>query len=387
MLAIVHMRRVLVVLGAGLVLAVAFAGGFRISERYRATAPVAMPSVVDEVRSALAARYYRTVPNRVLQLGSVDAIISALKDPYTAYLAPADYRLVRQETASTYNGIGVSVLPSATGYVVVSLRPGPAQRAGIRLDDTIVRIDGTAARRMSTSTALSRILGPRGTTVRLGVLRAGRTLDVQVRRETIRAPVVDARLLSYEGMRWGDVRLSAFRSGAAPVLGRELRRLQRQGAQGFVLDLRHNPGGLLDQAVAVASLFIDHGIVVSLVSRHEPSAVFRAAGGVATRLPLVVLVDRFSASSSEVVAAALRDHHRAIVVGERTFGKALVQSIDPLGGGAALEFTVARYYTPSGQDISHTGIAPQIHAVDNPRTRTDEALAAALRVLARPAGA
>src|SRR5689334_22561046 len=193
MLAIVHMRRVLVVLGAGLVLAVAFAGGFRISERYRATAPVARPSVVDEVRSALAARYYRQVPNRVLQLGSVDAIISALKDPYTAYLAPADYRLVRQETASTYNGIGVSVLPSATGYVVVSLRPGPAQRAGIRLDDTIVRIDGTAARRMSTSTALSRILGPRGTTVRLGVLRAGRTLDVQVRRETIRAPVVDAR--------------------------------------------------------------------------------------------------------------------------------------------------------------------------------------------------
>jgi carboxyl-terminal processing protease len=385
MLAIVHMRRVLVVLGAGLVLAVAFAAGFRVSERYRATAPVAMPSVVDEVRSALAARYYRQVPDRVLGLGSVDAIISALKDPYTAYLAPADYRLVRQETASTYTGIGVSVLPSATGYVVVSLRPGPAQRAGIRLGDTIVQIDGMGAKRMSTTTALSQILGPRGTTVRLGVLRGGRTLDVRVRRETIRAPVVDARLLSYAGMRWGDVRLSAFRSGAALVLGRELRRLQRQRAQGFVLDLRHNPGGLLDQAVAVASLFIDRGIVVSLVSRHEPRAVFRAAGGVATRLPLVVLVDRLSASSSEVVAAALRDHHRAVVVGERTFGKALVQSIDPLGGGAALEFTVARYYTPSGQDISNTGIAPQIYAVDNPRTHTDEALAAALRVLARPA--
>jgi len=186
------------------------------------------------------------------------------------------------------------------------------------------------------------------------------------------------------------VRLSAFRSGAAMVLSLELRRLQRLGAQGFVLDLRQNPGGLLDQAVAVASLFVEHGIVVSLVSRHEPRAVFRAAGAVATRLPVVVLVDRFSASSSEIVAAALRDHHRATVVGERTFGKALVQSIDPLGGGAALELTIARYFTPSGRDISNVGIAPQIRARDNPRTTTDEALATALRVLvsgSRAAGA
>jgi len=384
------MRRALLVLGAGLALAGAFAVGFRLSEQNRATTPVAIPSVVDEVRSALAARYYRQVPNRVLELGSVDAIISALKDPYTEYLAPADYRLVRQETASTYTGIGVSVLPSASGYVVVSIHPGPAERAGMRIGDTIVRIGRRQAKQMSTSAALSQILGPRGTTVHLGVVRGGRTLDLRVRRGTIRAPVVDARLLSYAGSRWGVVRLSAFRSGAAMVLSRELRRLQRLGAQGFVLDLRQNPGGLLDQAVAVASLFVEHGIVVSLVSRHEPRAVFRAAGAVATRLPVVVLVDRFSASSSEIVAAALRDHHRATVVGERTFGKALVQSIDPLGGGAALELTIARYFTPSGRDISNVGIAPQIRARDNPRTTTDEALATALRVLvsgSRAAGA
>jgi carboxyl-terminal processing protease len=260
----------------------------------------------------------------------------------------------------------------------------------MQVGDTIVRIGRLPAKRMSMSSALSKILGPRGTTVRLGVARGGRTFDLRVRRETIDAPVVDARLLSYAGGRWGDLRLSGFRSGAAMVLNRELRRLERLGAQGFVLDLRQNPGGLLDQAVAVASLFLDHGIVVSLVSRHEPRAVFRAVGGVATRLPLVVLVDHLSASSSEIVAAALRDHHRAAVVGERTYGKALVQSIDPLGGGAALELTIARYYTPSGQDISNVGIAPQIHAVDNPRTATDEALAAALRVLesdSRAAGA
>ena len=136
--------------------------------------------------------------------------------------------------------------------------------------------------------------------------------------------------------------------------------------QGFVLDLRQNPGGLLDQAVAVSSLFLDRGVVVSLVGRHEPHEVFRAIGGTATRLPVVVLVDRYSASSSEIVAAALRDHHRATVVGERTFGKALVQSIDPLDNGAALELTIARDYTPSGEDISNVGVAPQIHGCGRP---------------------
>jgi carboxyl-terminal processing protease len=236
------------------------------------------------------------------------------------------------------------------------------------------------------SHALTRILGPRGTIVRLALLRGGHTLDLRIRRELIQAPVVEARLLSYAGERWGDVRLSSFRIGAAVVLGREMHRLQRQGARGFVLDLRQNPGGLLDQAVAVSSLFLDRGVVVSLAGRHEPRKVLRAVGGVATRLPLVVLVDRFSASSAEIVAAALRDHHRATLVGERTFGKAVVQSIDVLHNGAALELTIARYYTPSGADISNVGVAPQIHAVDNARTPQDEALATALRVLARPVG-
>ena len=379
------MRRTLIVLGAALVLSGPFVLGYRLSAGSRATTPVAIPSVVDEVRSALAARYYRPVPDRVLQLDSVGQIISALRDPYTAYLTPPDYRLVREETASTYTGIGVSVLPSRQGYVVVALRPGPAQRAGVRVGDTIVRIGDTAAGRLSMSHALTRILGPRGTTVRLVLMRGRHTLDFRIRRELVQAPVVQARLLSYAGERWGDVRLSSFRLGAAVVLGRELRRLRRQGAHGFVLDLRQDPGGLLDQAVAVSSLFLDRGVVVSLAGRHEPREVLRAVGALATRLPLVVLVDRFSASSSEIVAAALRDHHRATIVGERTFGKALVQSIDPLHNGAALELTIARYYTPSGADISNVGVAPQIHAVDNERTRPDEALATALHVLARPA--
>ena len=386
MLAAVQMRRTLILIGAVLVLAGPFVLGYRLSTGSRATTPVAIPSVVDEVRSALAARYYRPVPDRVLRLDSIGQIISALRDPYTAYLAPPDYRLVRQETASAYTGIGVSLLPSARGYEVVSLSPGPAARAGVRVGDTIVRIDGVAARRLSMSHAVTRILGKPGTTVSLGLRRGTRALELRIRRGLVHAPSVQARLLSYAGDRWGDVRLSGFRTGAAVVLGREIRRLQHEGARGFVLDLRQNPGGLLDEAVAVSSLFLARGVVVSLAGRHEPREVFRAVGDVATREPVVVLVDRFSASSAEIVAAALRDHHRATLVGERTFGKALVQSIDPLHNGAALELTIARYFTPSGSDISNVGVAPQIHAVDEERTPDDEALAAALRVLARPVG-
>jgi carboxyl-terminal processing protease len=381
------MRRPLLIAAAGLALAGPFVVGYRLSEGTRATSRVTMPKLVDQVREALDAQYYRPLPGKVLQLGSVDEIISALGDPYTAYLGPSSYKLVRQETASTYSGIGISVLPSDRGLVVISLRGrGPALRAGVRVGDTIVRIDNTPATRLSMVVGLAHILGPRGTTVRLTLTRPGeKRFSLRIRRAIVHAPVVRARLLSYAGKRWGVVHLSAFRIGAAVVLGRELRELEQQGAQGFVLDLRQNPGGLLDQAVAVSSLFLHGGIVVSLAGAHQPHEILRAANGVVTHAPLVVLVDRYSASSSEIVAAALRDNRRAIVVGERTFGKALVQSIDPLQNGAALELTIAHYTTPAGADISGVGVEPQIHAVDNPRMPRDEALLASLGVLAHPA--
>ncbi len=165
----------------------------------------------------------------------------------------------------------------------------------------------------------------------------------------------------------------------------QIQSLTRRGATGLVLDLRQNPGGLLDQAVAVSSLFLDRGVVVSLAGAHSPREVYRVARHhAATRLPLVVLVDHYSASSAEIVAAALQDNQRATLVGERTFGKGLVQSIDPLDNGAALELTIARYTTPAGKNISGVGIVPAIHAVDNSLTVRDEALETALGVLARP---
>ena len=233
--------------------------------------------------------------------------------------------------------------------------------------------------------AVARIAGPRGTRVHLRLLRHGDTLGVDVTRGLVRPPTVQARLLSYDGSRWGDIRLAVFRSSAAALVGREVRRLQQQGARGFVLDLRGDPGGLLSQAVAVSSLFLGHGVIVSLSGAHYVHEVFHAKPDVVTQLPLVVLVDRYTASSAEIVAAALSQDGRATLAGERTFGKGVVQAVDPLDNGAALMLTVARYYTPDGSEIAHVGVVPKLHAVDDPRTPSDEALAVALHTLALPA--
>ena len=363
----------------------AFAVGYRLSAAARTTTAVAAPPLVEQVRSALAAAYYRPVPPDVLRLGNVRRMISALDDPYTAYLVPRTYRLVRQETASTYTGIGASVLPAGHRYVVVSLLAGPAQAAGIQVGDTIVRIGGKPTARMSLTHVMARILGPAGTPVRLQLSRNGHLVDLRVRRAVIHTPPVHARLVSYVGRRYGVVAITSFSVGTAVLVRRELQRLTHDGANGVVLDLREDPGGFVTQAVNVTSLFINHGIVVSLQGLHQPQEVLRANPGNATKLPLVVLVDRYTASAAEIVAAALRDNHRATIVGERTFGKALVQAVDPLTNGAALELSIAHYTTPSGQDLSGVGLEPQIPARDDPRTGQDDALTTALRVLTRPA--
>jgi carboxyl-terminal processing protease len=379
------MRRV-ALLSTAVLIAGAFFFGYDFSRSQRAASPasVAIAPVVDQVREALVMRYYRDVPARVLRLGSVNAMLSALGDPYTAYLPAADYQLLQREMAGAYVGIGISVLPGRSGLVVQAIHPGPALSAGIRVGDTIVRIGTSSAVGLDPGQVLTRIVGPRGSRVRLELLRAGRVRWVSVPREQLRNQVVQGRVVTFAGRRWGDIRVEAFAAGAARALRQEVARVQRAGASGVVLDLRDNPGGLLTQAVSVTSLFLDRGVVVTLRGAHRKTTVYRARGKAATSLPLVVLVDRGTASSAEVVAAALRDHHRATIVGERTYGKALVQSIDPLGNGGALELTVAHYYTANGDDISGVGIVPDIHALDLPQTPQDEALATALQVLARP---
>src|SRR5215467_5563316 len=226
------MRRALI-LPAVVVLSVPFVAGYFLSRSDRATGPVTMPTAVAEVRDALAARYYRPVSAGVLKLESVDAMLSALRDPYTAYLSPTGYKLVQRDTASTYSGIGVDVLPTTKGLVVVSVQPGPARRAGVEQGDTIVAVAGASVVGVDAAAALAQVgsIAP-GSPVQLELVRHGRTLHMTVPHGLIHATAVQSKLLAYGGARWGDVRIASFRSGVALTVASQVERLQRQGAQG-----------------------------------------------------------------------------------------------------------------------------------------------------------
>jgi carboxyl-terminal processing protease len=378
------MRRALILPVAVVVLAGPFVAGYLLSRPDRATSPVAV-TAVDEVRDALAARYYRPVSAGVLKLGSVGAMLSALRDPYTAYLDAPSYKLVQHDTAASYSGIGVEVLPTPHGLVVVHVQPGPAAAAGVEKGDVILRIGDSSVAGIDAAKVLEEVVGSPGRKIELVLQRNNRIVDVDVRRSIVHAPTVEGRMVLYAGERWGVIQLATFRSGAAKLVKLQVQRLQRMGAKGFVLDLRGDPGGLLSQAVAVSSLFLDGGVVVSLSGAHYVHEVFRATRHPITARPLVVLVDHYTASSAEIVAAALSQRGRAIVVGQRTFGKGVVQAVDPLGNGTALILTVARYFTPDGKPLDHVGVVPQLPAVDDASTSQDEALLTALRALAQPA--
>jgi carboxyl-terminal processing protease len=321
--------------------------------------------------------YYLPLPANALNAPNVAGMISALHDPYTDYLTPTQFRLLSRETSSSYTGIGASVLPARGGLEVMDTQAGgPAARAGVRAGDLIVAIDGAPTAGESIERAALHVIGATGTPVALTIRRGDATVRISVVRGMIAAPAVQSRLLQDGKLRIGYVRLSSFRLGATPNLGRAIRRLARQNAAGLVLDLRGNPGGVFDQAVGVASLFLDHGVIVTLVEARGGRHVYSARPG-STQLPVVVLVDHETASAAEIVAAALQDNRRAIVVGQNTYGKAVVQSIAPLRNGAALRYTTARYLTPSGTDLSLRGVTPDL------RTSSSGALRAALHLFLR----
>jgi carboxyl-terminal processing protease len=354
------------------VLAVAIAAlvAFGIGLALRPMAQPARPQPeLAQVRAQLASLYYRRLPSAVLAKPTLPALLGALHDRYTTYLSPSQYRVARRTYAGGYGGVGLFVLPAPGGLLVRRTMVGPARLAGMRPGDTIIAVDGSPTAALSFHEAMGRILGRPGSRVGLRILRAGRPLQLELVRRTYALHTVHARLQHGIGI----VRLDSFAHGTSAAAASAVARLRRQGAKALVLDLRGNPGGLLDQAVGVVSLFLPSGAsVVSLAGAHEPLRIVYSRGGPAAGIPLAVLVDGGSASASEVVAGALKDHGRAAIVGEPTFGKSLVQEIVQLPSGAALKLTVARYLTPAGVDISRNGVQPDI--------RSRHALVAALRL-------
>ncbi len=385
------MRRGVGYLAALVLIVGAFALGFFLTQTESGASQSAPPvladrplRLIDEVRAELTDSYYRWIDPNVLERPTVEEILVGLEDPHTDLLTDAEYASLREHTEGTYSGIGLTVGPAPRGLVVTSAPEGPAREAGVREDDVIVRVDGAPIGRLSFESALALVKGQTGTMVSLTVRRPEKKkpLEFMVVRREIEVPPLTSRLLATKKEKIGYIRVFSFSAGAAGLMRQATSELVAAGATGAIIDLRDNPGGLLSEAVDVASVFIEDGIVCRTDGLHEEEHEYRVTGAATqSALPLVVLVNGGSASAAEIVAGALVDHDRAVLVGQRTFGKASVQTVAPLQGGGALKLTTAKYLTPAGADITSLGLEPSVAAVDDPLTRPDEGLKLARRAL------
>jgi carboxyl-terminal processing protease len=335
-----------------------------------------------EIVETIENNFYKPVDESALDDAALKGIVESLEDPYSAYISPKEATAFQETVTGEFEGVGMNVEKDDRGLRVLEVfERTPAKRAGIEQGDIILAVDGRSIAAVSSAVATGRIKGPAGTSVKLEVFTPGDedTRSVSVKRAKIEVPVTRSRIVARDGEKLGVVELRQFSSGAHGVLRREIDGLLKRGATGIVLDLRGNGGGLLSEAVLVSSIFIEDGEIVSVRGRSRPARSQDAEGdAIAKDVPVVVLVDGGSASASEIVTGALRDRGRATVVGTHTFGKGLVQEVEPLSNGGYLDLTVANYYLPSGRTITKRGLAPQVRAKDDPETARDEALPVAL---------
>ena len=324
-------------------------------------------SKVFAVYQRIKASYVEEVDDQTLIDGMIDGMLAAL-DPHSAYLDGSDLQRLETMIDGNYSGLGLSVIMEDGAVKIISpFRGSPADKAGIKAGDFITHLDGKLIYGGELDDAVAQMRGPAGTAIRLTVFRPGRDqpFDVTVTRGVIELEPVTHELMDGN---IGHIMVNEFsRDVGADVLA-SWEALQQEASgrlNGLVLDMRSNPGGSLDEAVALSDLFLDDGRIVSQRGRvrgenivYNAETVFR--GDIAKGVPIVVLIDAGSASASEIVAGALQDHRRAVVMGDRSFGKGSVQSLLPLGSDAALKLTTARYYTPSGHSVQEGGIKPDI---------------------------
>lgn len=336
-------------------------------------------------------KYYREVPIGRLSDSAIAGAVNKLNDRFSAYLSKKDFHNFQNSLDNAFEGIGTTISGVRQGLRVESVYPGsPAEKAGIRPADIITHANGKRLAGLSARAATALIKGRAKTTVTLRILRGDRTLTKRVTRERIRVPVVSSKIANAGGQRAAYIALSTFGPREAHVqVAAAIRRLKRRKAKGIVFDLRRNGGGLVSEAQLIASMFLKDGTIVSTRGRAVKSQTLRAIGEpIAGDLPTVVLVDRDTASASEIVAGALQDRKRATLVGTRTFGKGVFQEVMPLDNGGALDLTVGQYFLPSGRNLGGagtkpgSGIKPDVQAQDDPKTPRDEALDKALDVLA-----
>ncbi len=294
----------------------------------------------------------------------IRGMLSTLDDPYTRFLDPREFKEMQIDTSGELSGVGIqlSVDKETKELVVISpIEGSPASKAGVQPKDVIVSIDGKSTKGMSTEDAVKLIRGKAGTTVNLVLRRKGQNIDTPLTRELIEIHAVSHQVnTAPDGSRIGYIRLKQFSATATKDMRAAVRDLEAQGVQGYVLDLRSNPGGLLVASVEIARQWINEGIIVSTKTRDGIQDVKRATGQALTTKPMVVLVNEGSASASEILSGALQDNNRAVLVGQKTFGKGLVQSVRGLSDGSGMTVTIAKYLTPRNRDIHKHGIDPDV---------------------------
>lgn len=317
-----------------------------------------------EVFQRISHDYVESVDDKTLLENAIQGMLSNL-DPHSAYLPPESFKKMEESTTGEFGGLGMEVgMEDGFVKVISPIDDTPAQKAGVQTNDLIIRLDETPVKGMSLNDAVKMMRGKPGTDIKLTIIRKGeeKPLNITLTRAIIHVVSVKNRLLD-QGL--GYVRISQFQVDTGSELAKAIASLERQNKgdlKGLVLDLRNNPGGVLTAAVEVSDNFLNEGKIVYTEGRINRSDMsFKAAkGDLLKGAPLVILVNEGSASASEIVAGAIQDHQRGLVVGRATFGKGSVQSIVPLRNGAAIKLTTARYFTPSGRSIQGQGIAPDI---------------------------
>jgi carboxyl-terminal processing protease len=316
------------------------------------------------------------------------------EDRYSEYFSPESLESFNQQIEGRFSGIGLSIIPVAVikgGMKVAQVFPrSPAARAGVKVGDAIVSVEGESLNGLGTNEATKKIKGPEGTQVTIGLRdgKSGKVRQLTLTRAEVELPNVSSRVEKVDGRELGYVSMLSFSEGVHGPLANAVRKVEKEGAEGIVLDLRGNPGGLLQEAVRCAAVFLPAGkVVVSTKARTQGESVYKTEGGNLPRRPLVVLIDRGTASAAEILAAALADDGGATVVGTRSYGKGVFQEEHGLSNGGALKLTVGEFFTPKGVNLAKShGVHPDVKAVDDPTTRVDEAEQRAFGVLAAQVG-
>ena len=340
-----------------------------------------------EVTEDIKDNFYKPVSQSKLDQGSLKGMVESLDDQFSNYLTPKETKQLKDSIGGQFEGVGMSVEQDKRGLRVLNVfANSPARQARIKRGDFVTEVDGNSIAGLSSSAATAKIKGEAGTKVKLQIVDPENVTprNVSLERKRIVVPVAQGRVVKKGGKTYGVVKLQSFSSGAHGLLRQQIDKVRKRGAQALVLDLRGNGGGLLDEGVRVASIFIEKGLITYTKGRTSPRREFNANGGAIPRkIPVVVLVDRGSASASEIVTGALRDTGRATVVGTRTFGKGVFQQVLPLSNDGVLDITVGEYFLPKGSNIQDKGIKPQVKASDNADTKRDEALPTALDTLSK----